>query len=173
MRTSRVPPTRVLSLARLALALGALAAPARAQIEVDAQTQVRSIRFEGVTSVPERELRDALKTRPFPPLRGVQELFGALPIVPGPAHRPFSALELQKDVVRLRRVFARSGFVEARIRYDVVRDEKKNLLDITFVVDQGRPMMVTAFRVVPNDSAGPLPVPPGEEASWEKLASSI
>jgi outer membrane protein insertion porin family len=154
-------------------ALGALAPPAGAQVEVDERTQVRSIRFEGVASVPERALRDALRTRPFGPLHGLQKALGALPIVPGPAHRPFSPLELQKDVVRMRRVYAQSGFVEAKIRYDVTHDEEKNLLDVTFVVDEGRALTLSKFRVVPNDSVGPLPVPPGEEASWEALASSI
>ncbi len=126
--------SRRAALLAFALAL-ALATPARAQIEVDAATQVRSIRFEGVESISQRTLTGAMRTRPFAPLRAVQVLFGKLPVVPGPAPRPFSPLELQKDVVRLRRAYARSGFVEATIRYDVVKDEKKNLLDITFVVD--------------------------------------
>jgi outer membrane protein assembly factor BamA len=136
-------------------------------------TQVRSIRFEGVKSIPVRTLHDAMRTKPFGPMHGVQEAVGALPVIPSPRPKPFSPLELQKDVVRLRRLYAQSGFVEAKIRYDVTRDEAKNLLDITMVVDEGRPMIVTKFRVVPNDSVGPLPVPPGEEASWEKAAAAI
>jgi outer membrane protein assembly factor BamA len=174
MRTSARRPAP-LAPARALVVLAALAAlvgrapAARAQVEVDGQTEVRSIDFSGVTTLSARTLRETMRTRPWGTLHGLQTLLGKLPLVPGPKPQPFSPAELQRDVVRMRRAYAQAGFPEAAIRYDVRHDEKKNVLDITFVVEEGPPLILSAFRVAASDSAGPLPFPPGQQGSWDAL----
>jgi len=54
----------------------------------------------------------------------------------------FDALELQRDRERLRRFYARNGFPGSRIDYDVALDAKKRQIEITYGIDQGRPVLV-------------------------------
>jgi outer membrane protein assembly factor BamA len=168
---------RLARLARIACALFALLAawpaPALAQVRVDAFTEVRSIRFVGVHSLHEQRLRESLRTRSRPSMYGLRVVLGKLPFVSGPSHRPFSPLVLQEDVVRLRGVYRASGFLSAQIRYDVERDDEENLLDITFVIEEGRPLMLVDVSVSVADSVATLPVAPDERESWEGLERSL
>src|SRR5262245_49306301 len=155
-----------------ALAL-ALARTSLAQVRVDALTEVRKIRFTGVQSIHERRLRDLLQTRDRPSNYGLRAAVGKLPLVPSPAHYPFSPLVLQQDVVRLRGAYTAAGFLSAQVRYAVQRDDEKNLLDITFVIDEGKPTVLTHVAITGPDSVTKLPVPAGEQKSWQRLESSV
>src|SRR5262245_2111380 len=133
--------------------LGLLAGPAAAQVRVDALTEVRSIRFKGAASLPERRLRDALRTRDCGSAYGLRAAPGKVPLVPDPSHRPFRPIVLQQDVVRLRSVYRSEGFFSAQVRYDVERDDEKNLLDITFEIDEGKPLVLADVLVTGPDSS--------------------
>jgi outer membrane protein insertion porin family len=150
-----------------------VARPAPAQVQTDAQTEVRSIRLQGVRSIREHVLRDLIHTRERGAAYGLRVALGKIPLVPGPGPLPFSPLELQQDVVRVRNHYAANGFFRAQVHYTVERDDAKNLLDITFVVDEGRPFELVEIAVVPWDSLGTLPVPEGERRSWERLERSL
>jgi hypothetical protein len=47
------------------------------------------------------------------------------------------------------------------------------LLDITFVIDEGEPMRVADVSIVPLDSLKVLPVPPDERRSWSRLERAV
>ena len=108
--------------------------PAHGQVEIDAATEVRSIRFSGVDELNERDLRAVLRTKDRGSAYGLRAFLGRLPLVSDPAVHPFDPFELQRDVVRLRRHYRLAGFVDTRVDYDVRRDDAENLLDVTFVV---------------------------------------
>src|SRR5688572_1151855 len=146
--------------------------PAHGQVEIDAATAVRSIRFSGVDELNERDLRAVLRTRDRGSAYGLRAFLGRLPLVSDPAVHPFDPFELQRDVVRLRRHYRLAGFVDTRVDYDVRRDDAENLLDVTFVVTEGRPLLVTGVEMAGADSVARL-VPPGEEASWRKVERSL
>jgi outer membrane protein insertion porin family len=150
-----------------------LALPALAQVRVDALTEVRKIRFSGVQSIPERRLRDLLQTRDRPSNYGLRSTLGKLPLVPSPARYPFSPLILQQDVVRLRGAYTANGFLSAQVRYDVQRDDEENLLDITFVIDEGKPTVLTLVAITGPDSLTKLPVPTDEQKPWQRLERSV
>src|SRR5262245_57815343 len=128
--------TRFASAAALACVL-TLVGPARAQVRVDARTEVRKIEIEGAHSLPKHRLSSVIKTRTRGSAYGLRSALGKLPLVPGPDRHPFVPITLQEDVVRLRNLYAASGFFKAVVRYDVVRDDDDNLLDITFVIEEG------------------------------------
>jgi outer membrane protein assembly factor BamA len=167
----RTRPARI-RLAGLALALLA-ARPATAQIPVDALTEVRSIGFEGAHELPKRRLESMVATHGRGSGYAMRVLLGKLPFVPPPKPQPFSPLTLQEDVVRLRRLYVSEGFLHADVSYAVQRDETKNLLDITFVIVEGKPAVVRGVTVAALDSLAPLPVPEGERKSWNRLERSV
>ena len=130
---------RLLS-AVLALAL-AVAAPARAQAPltlVDEATTVGSLGFEfvdGQTLLLENlELQIATKAPPG-------ALFGVFPRG-GEGLYPFDPIETAKDVVRLTRYYESSGFPLADVDYEVELDTTDNTVGVTFVIEEGPPLVV-------------------------------
>lgn len=148
-------------------------APARAQVRVDPLTEVRSLHFSGNHSLSEHRLRGALKTRDRGSAYALRSALGKIPLVPGPGHHPFGPLELQQDVVRLRQLYAKSGFPHTEVRYDVRRDDPKNLLDITFIITEGQAMILTRVAVEAEDSLASLPVGQTDRKSWERLTHTV
>jgi outer membrane protein assembly factor BamA len=149
------------------------ASTAEGQVAVDAATEVRSIRFEGVHSIRQSRLESELRTPRRGSHYGLRTTLGKLPIIPTPTTEPFRPRTLQEDVVRLRRAYAASGFYNAQVRYEVHRDDANNLLDITFLVDEGVPAVLVDVAVQAWDSLTTLPVPAREEESWQKLQRSV
>ena len=155
------------------LALLLAASAVRAQIPVDPLTEVRAIRFEGEHALSERKLRPLVRTKDRGSAYGLRVALGKIPGVPSPEPHPFSPLVLQQDVVRLRQAYAAAGYLLARVRYEVSRDEARNLLDITFRIDEGRPLLVTDVRVISADSTTALDVPQRDSRSWKRLERSL
>ena len=161
-----MPTRRSCALISVLIVLG-FVAPASAQVRVDGATEVRSLQFSGVKALNEHRLEKVLQTRARGPAYGLRRALGKLPLIPDPATHPFSPLTLQEDVVRLRGAYAASGFFHTGVRYDVRRDDAKNLLDITFLIDEGPPTLVADVVVKARDSLATLPVPEGEQSSWD------
>ena len=159
----------------LALVLGASlgASTARAQVPIDALTEVRGIRFAGEQKLSERKLRALLGTKDRGGAYGLRVALGKIPGVPSPEPHPFSPLVLQQDVVRMRQAYAAAGYFLAHVRYDVRRDDAKNLLDVTFVIEEGRPLLLTDVWVTGVDTSAVLDVPAHERRSWERLVRSL
>ena len=169
MRTER-PRFQVLQ-ALLALLLAAAAA--RAQVQVDPLTEVRAIRIDGEHALNERKLRALLQTKDRGSAHGLRVALGKVPGIPSPAHHPFSPLVLQQDVVRLRQAYAAAGYFLTDVRYDVKRDDARNLLDITFRIDEGRPLVLSDVRVTGPDSTTALVVPEHDQKSWNRIVRSL
>lgn len=166
MRTEARTAIDLAAILAAALA-GALAAtPAASQVRVDAATEVRAIRFVGVETLSESALRRLLKTRDRGSAYGLRVALAKLPLIDRPAQHPFSPMELQRDVVRLRQAYFGAGFVRAQVRHVVTRDDRDNLLDITFVIDEGAPVRVAGVTITGPDSLVPLDVPEAERHSW-------
>jgi len=163
------PCRRVFALLMCALAWSH---PASAQVKVDVLTEVRHLTFSGAHALSQHRLEKLMQTRARGPGYGLRVALGKLPLVPPPAAHPFSPLTLQEDVVRLRAAYAASGFFHTRVHYEVERDQKKNLLDITMIVEEGPPTLVRDVTVKSSDSLSTLPVPKGEEKSWEGVQRS-
>ena len=130
--------------AALALALAlAVAGPARAQAPlslVDDDTRVASVSYEGTGPILEDNLREVVATAA--PERSVFSRFTSFLAPDDGSVFLFSPVELAKDVVRLQRYFAASGFPRAAVDYEVVLDTADNAVDVTFLVERGPPLVI-------------------------------
>lgn len=108
----------------------ALAAPAAGQEQV----RVRSLAFAGVSAVETTRLRAAIATRVSSKL-------------PWGRRTEFDRNRLSADVKRIEALYADLGFPDARVeKVDVRPNEQQDAVDITLVIDEGQPVIVSALR---------------------------
>jgi outer membrane protein insertion porin family len=149
--------------------LAAAGAPLHAQDAlslVGPRTEVKSIefRFTGKQTIPEEDLRRKIALTARGGMVGIRRFFGFLPFVAPVGVHPFDPLELQRDVVRLRNHYWRSGFLKTDVKYDVRYDAKSDLVQVVYIVDEGPPLLVRSLRFV-GDS-GELSLPPKFARDW-------
>lgn len=152
----------------------------------DSRTEVASIDFRFVDSrtLPESRLRDQIALTSRGSLAGLREALSFLPFVSGPLPAPFSPLELQRDVARLRQFYSESGFIETAISYEVDYDEDDNRVDVDFIIDEGRPVTLTRIAIqraevtpargdtlVRGEARGPVgeTLPPELRGQWQRF----
>jgi outer membrane protein assembly factor BamA len=130
-------------------------------------TEVRKIefRFTGEHVLQEKELRPriALTARPG----GLRRALAFLPFFPPVGQHPFRPIELQRDVVRLRNIYIRFGYLDADIDYDVQFDAEDDLVDVAFVIEEGPPLQLRTVRFMGADS-GPPPLAPELGDEWQE-----
>lgn len=133
-------------------------------------TEVRSLKFqfEDHQTVPEPDLRARISLTARGGMVGLRRLLGFLPFVPPVGHHPFDPVSLQRDVVRLRNHYRRAGFLHTVVDYDVTYDAKDDLVDVTFKIREGAPLLVGSLEFVPQEP-GALSLPPELEASWGRF----
>lgn len=123
---------------------------------VNPSTEVASVdfRFTGSRSFERDFLRSRIALTDRGALAGLRERLDFLPLIAAPAEHPFDPVVLQKDLIRLRRLYAQSGFLGSDLRYDVQLDTIANTVDVRFVIDEGRPVLLEDLEVelVPGDS---------------------
>jgi outer membrane protein assembly factor BamA len=148
--------------------------PARAQVRVDASTEVASIDFdlENGRIVSESDLRAAIVLRARGRTDRIIDALAWLPFVSPAEPRLFSPIELQRDLSRIRRRYADAGHPRATARYKVEKDERRNTVAIRFIVDPGPPLLVADVAIAAPDSLPPLDIPAGAKSDWESLVRS-
>jgi outer membrane protein insertion porin family len=142
----------------------ALASPLAAQdalSRIRPTTQVKSVefRFEGRHTLKEEDLLKKIALSGQGGMVGVRRFFGFLPFVPPVGVHPFDPLELQRDVVRLRNHYYRSGFQKTQIRYDVRYNAKSDLVRVAYVIAEGPPLLVHSLRFIGDSGDVRLPTP--------------
>lgn len=170
-------------LKRAVVALIALLAGSAPQLHAQAplflvndQTRVGSLEYvfaEGRSLTLDRVAQETALSDPgF--LAGLQRKMAWLPFVGPPAPIPFDPVQLQKDVVRLRRFYGTMGFPRAVVSYDVVLDSVENAVDIKMAVNEGPPIILDAVTV-DTPSGGPVAdeLPQELLASWTRLESDL
>ncbi len=148
-----------------------LAAPLYAQDAlsgVGPATEVSKIgfRFVGDHLLQEEDLRPHIALTPRS--GAIVRALAFLPFFGPVVEHPFRPLELQRDVVRLRNIHVRSGFLDADVDYDVRYDAEDDLVDVTFVIRQGPPLHLRTLRFTGPDSAPPR-IAPKLEAEWREF----
>lgn len=168
MPTESLVRQRVVALLLVLITAWSGASLAAERVDVGPQTEVRNLRFRGVHSLQVAELRRVLQTRERASFYGLRNVIGKLPLIPSPPKFKFEPRVLQLDVARLRRAYERSGFRGTYIYYEVERVGSDDLLDITFVVEEGIPQRLVDVSVAPAGDRTELPVPSGASGSWAK-----
>jgi len=121
---------------------------------LDEETEVRSIRFRFLDSetFSRSRLLSQIGLTERGRRHGLKKSLAVLPFFSEPGSHPFNPLSLQRDVARLRGFYRGAGFPEAHIKYEVALDQDKNLVEVEFLITEGRPR--TLISVVYSDSSG-------------------
>jgi len=170
MRSERRPgPGAVLALG-LTLLAGRVAGAQDAPNAITPATEVRSIafRYTGTETLPEETLREHVALTERGGMIGLRKLFGWLPFVGPIGVHLFDPVEMQRDVVRIRNLYHDSGFLDARVSYDVRYDAEPDLIDVTYVVEEGPPLLLRELEFR-RAGGGPPTVPRGAEPGWTAL----
>jgi outer membrane protein insertion porin family len=158
----------------LALLLGVADDAAAEKVRVGSNTQLRSIEFDGRRSFSEDELRKLLAESTLGKRTTLRGWFDFLPFVDPVEPAPFEPLELQRDVVRIREYYQRNGFPSAEVRYTLEHDTAKDLLDVRFVITEGRELDLASLTITAPDSTPPTSwLPPELHEAWEDFASDL
>jgi len=144
----------------LAVLLGSFPASAAGQLSaslLDDETESRSIQFRFVESetFSGSRLLGEIGLTERGRLYGLSKTFAFLPLVSSPEPHLFDPLSLQMDVARLRGFYHGEGFPEALIRYEVTLDQDQNLVNVEFLISEGRPRTISSVAIA-SLSGGPL-----------------
>lgn len=161
MRIDRVAVAVVV----LGLASAGAAAAQDPLTSVGSGTQVRSIefRFEGEQTIPTTDLQTRIALTDRGSFVWFRKIFGWIPLIAPVEKHPFDPVVLQRDVVRLRQHYQKKGFLQAEVSYDVTYDAEPDLVDITFVIREGPPLLLASLEYVGNDDSPPLLAPELED----------
>ncbi len=163
MPTDRIcHPERMRGIFLLACLFTAPLAAQDALSGIGPATQVRKIefRFAGEHTLQEKDLRSRIALTARGGLVGIRRALGFLPFIGPVGEHPFRPLELQRDVVRLRNIYTRYGYLDAKVDYDVRYDAEADLAAVTFVVEEGPALQLRTVRFIGPDSAPPAIAPP-------------
>jgi len=137
---------------------------------VGPKTQVKNIefRFTGGQTLLERDLRPHVALTDREGAVGLRRIFGWVPLVAAVGNHPFKPIELQRDVARLRNLYVLSGFLKAKVDYDVHYDAKEDLVDVAFLIEEGPPVQLRDIRFVARDSSPPA-IDPDLKEEWDQF----
>lgn len=132
-------------------------------------TQVRSVefRFPGKESLDQDVLRQKIALTGQGSMVGLRRLFGFLPFVPPVGAHLFDPTEMQRDVVRLRNYYHRSGFPRVDVHYEARYEAKSDAISVTYVIDEGPPIMTDTLAFTAQD--GTLELPAEAQRSWRRF----
>ncbi|HET6578736.1 MAG TPA: BamA/TamA family outer membrane protein [Gemmatimonadales bacterium] len=132
-------------------------------------TQVRSVefRFLGMESLDQDVLRQKIALTGQGSMVGLRRLFGFLPFVPPVGAHLFDPTEMQRDVVRLRNYYHRSGFPRVDVHYEARYEAKSDAISVTYVIDEGPPIMTDTLAFTAQD--GTLELPAAAQRSWRRF----
>ena len=149
---------------------------------VNPETQVASVefRFLSESTLSANRLRENVATRDAGALASIQEALDFLPFISAPGRPTFSPLSLQKDVVRIRRLYERAGYPQARVDYEVALDTAQNAVNVDFVIEQGEPLVLGSIETrwsgmepMADPDGGDPPLPAELQPEWRRLMESL
>ncbi|NNF11701.1 MAG: BamA/TamA family outer membrane protein [Gemmatimonadetes bacterium] len=155
---------------------------------VDTDTRIQKLRwsFPSGSALPTSRLETQIALRGPGSLVWAKRAFDFIPFVPSPDYAPFSPVVLQRDVVRLRRLYRNAGFPSVAVDYDVALDTTVNRVAVTMIVDQGEPLTIdtVAISVTNGPTDGPgdggggtagraIEIPDDLRQEWESFRSTL
>ncbi|HYV96581.1 MAG TPA: BamA/TamA family outer membrane protein [Gemmatimonadaceae bacterium] len=166
-------------LLRTVAALGLLAPGARVRAQIpyhvfNDATQISALafRFASAHSFPVSRLQQEMALSGPRRFDGVRRALAFLPAINKPAPHPFTPLDLQRDVARLRRFYETSGFIGTKISYEVAYDNTANRVRVTMIVDEGRPVTLHTATIVLEGGGDPETVLPLDlQSAWRRFVA--
>ena len=133
-------------------------------------TQVRKIefRFAGEHTLQEKDLRPRIALTARGGMVGIRRALAFLPFISPVGEHPLRPVELQRDVVRLRNIYTRFGYLDATVGYDVRYDAEEDLADVAFLIEEGPALQLRMVRFTGPDGAPP-PLAPEVADEWREF----
>ena len=165
-------PSRVAAIVAVLVVSAAPIAAQDALSGVGPATQVRKIEFEfrGEHELQEKDLRPHIALTARGGNVGLRRTFSFIPFITPVGEHPFHPLELQRDVARLRNIYTRYGYLDAKVDYDARYDAEEDLASVTFQVEEGPPVLLRAVRFMGRDSV-PAAVAPELGDGWSEFVT--
>jgi outer membrane protein insertion porin family len=129
-------------------------------------TNVRSVefRFVGKQSLDPDVLRQKIALTGQGSMVGLRRIFGFLPFVPPVGMHTFDPVEMERDVLRLRNYYQRSGFPRVDVHYEAKYQAKANVVKVTYVIAEGPPLRIATLDFTTD--RGPVELAPNLRRSW-------
>lgn len=151
---------------------------------VDTDTRIETVKwsFPSGSALPTSRLETQIAVRGPGAFTWARKAFDFIPFVPSPEYAPFSPVVLQRDVVRLRRLFRDAGFPTVAVDYDVALDTTVNRVSVTLIVDQGAPLTIDTVTVEVREGSGQgdggpddrvTDIPDDLEGEWESFLRTL
>lgn len=144
---------------------------------VDAATRVLSVdfRFSGGHSLATDLLRETVALKdPRLFARFLRGLRGESGASLGAQRQLFDPTELVRDLERLRRLYARSGFPDATAEFTLAIDPGANTVGVTYLIDEGRPVRVGPVTLVDSTGATlPQGLPDDVASAWSSVEDRL
>jgi outer membrane protein insertion porin family len=137
---------------------------------VGPETAVRSVQFQvvGKQALDEDVLPGKIALTGQGSFVGLRRTFGFLPFVPPVGSHPFDPVEMQRDVIRLRNFYQRSGFPNADVEYRVRYRAKPDQVDVTYRIAEGPPLQIDTVQFA--GLGEPLEIPRELDRTWRQFA---
>ncbi len=132
---------------------------------INDDTQIKSVRFKFLGShvFGEDQLQEQIMARGPGWTDRIRRRFDIIPGIAAATY-PFDPIELQRDMVRLRRYYRRNGFLRPSIDYPATQfRQASNRVRIIINVDEGPPLAVASRNVLVDS------VSTEHQRDWEKL----
>jgi outer membrane protein insertion porin family len=102
-------------------------------------------------------------------MHAMRSALAALPFIDAPVRHRFDPVELQRDVVRLRRFYRESGFLQPDIDYNVRVNKAGSEVAVRFVIKEGPPVLLREMHVVGGDGVSSPDIPDSLLEPWAAL----
>jgi outer membrane protein insertion porin family len=132
------------------MALAAAAAHGQDQpvrVTVSTQVQTITLTFTDTRSFRDKDLLSRIALTERGNNIGLRNTFDFLPFVEPVGNHPFDPVELQRDLVRLRRFYQSAGFLEPEIDYRVRHDAEEDVVEIEFTISEGPPLILRTIDI--------------------------
>jgi outer membrane protein insertion porin family len=139
---------------------------------IDADTRLASVGFRFVSGRTLEEKQIRLRIALEAPGGFFRNALAWLPFISKPTLPAFSPIELQKDQVRLTRLYEREGFPRVNVGYQVRLDSTDNTVGVVFVIDEGPPLLLRDLRFAAT-GGGPVALAPTVEGPWQKFTTNV
>lgn len=145
---------------------------------IDENTTVRGVnfRFEDTQTFSEKELRELLATQGPNGWDRAKAVGRRIPLLGSllwkPTVYPLDPLEVQRDVVRLRKFYRLNGFLQTRIRYPASQlDTASNTIRVIYSITEGEPLRVRRVTLTAFAPGGDTlrAFPADVQAEWRRL----
>ena len=107
-------------------------------------------------------------------LRSLRRALAFVSLLPPVGSNPFVPVEMARDVLRLERFYQQQGFASADADWHVELDTARNVVDVTYSISEGPPLVIRSLAFVTAEGADPVALLPRTlRPEWQRHVERI